>query len=55
MDAPEVQALRRGLIAQRGHLTRAVNRFDAKRAQLGTSPSKADLAVFNELYQGLIE
>ena len=55
MDAPEVQALRRGLIAQRGHLTRAVNRFDAKRAQLGTSPSKADLTVFNELYQCLIE
>ena len=55
MDAPGVQALRRGLIAQRGHLTRAVNRFDAKRSQLGTSPSKADLTVFLELYQTLIE
>ena len=50
-----MQALRRSLIAQRGHLTRSVNRFDTSRTTLGSDPSKAELTVFHELYQTVIE
>ena len=41
MDTPEMEGLRRSLVAQRGHLTRAVNKFTTSREELEDNVSRA--------------